>query len=77
MVLVQNWPFSHFFVVGNIGQVNVFYDDVERKKRFPKVQKQKFKMTKNDSFVKGLVYGCGPKLAIFTSFYFKQYRPEK
>ena len=47
MVLVQNWPFSHVFVIGNIGQENVFYDDVERKKRFPKVQKQKFKMTKN------------------------------
>ena len=34
MVLVQNWPFFHVFVVGNIGQENVFYDDVERKKTF-------------------------------------------
>ena len=34
-------------------------------------------MTKADSFVKELVYGCGPKLAIFPSFYFKQYRPGK
>ena len=47
MVLVQKWPFRQLFFVGNIGQENVFYDDVERKKRFPKVQKQKFKMTKN------------------------------
>ena len=47
MIMVENSTFFHLFFVGNIGQENVFYDDVERKKRFPKVQRQKFQMTKN------------------------------
>ena len=35
MVLVQNWPFSYlFFILGNIGQENVFYGIVERKNVF-------------------------------------------
>ena len=34
MVLVQNWPFSHLFILGNIGQENVFYDILERKNTF-------------------------------------------
>ena len=37
MVLVQNWPFFHLFILGNIGQENVFYDDGERIKRLSKV----------------------------------------
>ena len=32
---------------------------------------------KIENFAKGLVHGIGPKLAIFPSFYFKQYRPGK
>ena len=32
MVLVQNWPFFHFFL-GNIEQETVFYDFLERKKK--------------------------------------------
>ena len=34
MVLVQNWPFLHVFILGNIGQKNVFYDILEGKKSF-------------------------------------------
>ena len=34
MVLVQKWPFSNFFILGNIGQENVFYDIQERKNTF-------------------------------------------
>ena len=37
MVLVQNWSFSLFFILGNIGQENVFYDIVERKNRLTRV----------------------------------------
>ena len=29
MVLVQNWPFLHVFILGNIGQENVFHDILE------------------------------------------------
>ena len=31
MVLVQKWPFFQLFLLGNIGQENVFYDILERK----------------------------------------------
>ena len=34
MVLVQKWPFFQPFFLGNIGQENVFYDMLERKKPF-------------------------------------------
>ena len=30
-LLVQNWPFFHLFILGNIAQENVFYDILERK----------------------------------------------
>ena len=34
MVLVQKWPLLQLFFLGNIGQENVFYDILERKKAF-------------------------------------------
>ena len=33
MVLLKNWPFLELFFLSNIGQENVFYDILERKKR--------------------------------------------
>ena len=30
-LLLQNWPFFHLFILGNIAQENVFYDILERK----------------------------------------------
>ena len=47
MVLVKNWPFSHRFFLGNIGQENVFYDILERKKTFLGYKNKKGKTTKN------------------------------
>ena len=32
---------------------------------------------KIDIFPKGLTHGFGPKMAIFTTFFFRQYRPGK
>ena len=32
MVLVQKWPFFQLYFLGTIGQENVFYDILERKK---------------------------------------------
>ena len=60
MVLVQNWPFfssktGHFFhrfILGNIGQENVFYDILERKNAFPSYKNEKFKKWKNCEFSK-------------------------
>ena len=47
MVLVQNWLFFHFFVLGNIGQENVFYDILERKTAFLGFKKKILKKLKN------------------------------
>ena len=34
MVLVQNWPFFHVFMLGNIDQENVLHDILEGKTAF-------------------------------------------
>ena len=47
MVLVQKWPFFQLFVLGNRGQVNVFYDILERKNAFLGYKNKKFKKFKN------------------------------
>ena len=54
MVLVKNWPFSHGFFLGNIGQENVFYDILGRKNAFLGYKKNKFKKSKNWDFSKGV-----------------------
>ena len=49
-----------------------------RKKRLFRLWKQEVKkVEKFRFFAKGLTHGFGPKLAIFPSFYFRQYRPGK
>ena len=47
MVLVKNCPFFNLFVLGNIGQVNVFYDSLERKSAFLGYKNKKFKKSKS------------------------------
>ena len=47
MVLLQNWPFFHLFILGNIGQENVFYDIVERENAFLGYKNKKLKPSKN------------------------------
>ena len=47
MVLLQNWPFFHLFILGNIGQENVFYDIVERENAFLGYENKKLKQSKN------------------------------
>ena len=34
MVLVKNWPFFHFVILGLVGQESVFYDILERETPF-------------------------------------------
>ena len=53
MVLVQNWPFSHLFILGNIGQENVFYDILERKNAFVGYKNKELEKSKNWDFSKG------------------------
>ena len=77
MLLVQKWPFFFCFFLGNIGQNNVFYDILERKNAFLSCKKKSSKSRKIDIFPKGLTHGFGPKMAIFTSFFFRQYKTGK
>ena len=65
------------FFLGNIGQKNVFYDILERKKAFLRYKNKKFKKSKIWHFSKGLTHGFGPKMAIFPTFFLRQYRPGK
>ena len=77
MVLVQKWPFSNLFFLGNISTENVFYDILQRKSAFLGYKNKKFKKSKTDIFPKGLTHGFGPKRAIFLTFFFRQYKPRK
>ena len=47
MVLVKKGPFFRPFVLGNIGQENVFYDILERKTMFTDYENKKFKKSNN------------------------------
>ena len=71
MVLVQKWPFFQLFLLGNIGQENVFYDIPKQKYAFLGFKKKKFKKSKKiDVFPKGLTHGFVIKMAIFRTFFF-------
>ena len=83
MVLVQKWPFFKRFVLGNIGQENVFYDILEQKNAFLGYKNKKIKKSKNSSksrkidiFPKGLTRGFGPKMSIFPTFFFSNMEQE-
>ena len=68
MVLVQKWPFFHFFL-GNVGKENVFYDILEEKNALLDYKNKKFKKSKNWHFSKGLTHGFRPKMAIFPTVF--------
>ena len=47
MVFVQNWPIFNLFVLGNIGEENLFYDILNRKKKtFLRYKNTKLKRSK-------------------------------
>ena len=78
MVLVQKWPFFQLSVLGNIRQQNVFYDILKRKKTpFYAIKTRTLKGSKIGIIRKGLTHGFGPKITIFPTFLFRQYRPGK
>ena len=70
-------PFFQLFFLGNIAQGNAFYDILQRKNVFLSYKNKKFKSRKTDIFPKGLTHGFGPKVAIISTFLFRQYRPGK
>ena len=64
LFLYKNGHFSNSFYLGNIGQENVFYDILERKKALLGFKNDKFKNSKIGIFPKTLTHGFGPKMAI-------------
>ena len=46
----QKWPFFNLFVLGNIGQENVFYDIIERKNNLLGYKNKKIKNSKKFHF---------------------------
>ena len=75
--LSKNGHFSIFFFFGNIGQENVFYDILDRKNAFVVYKNKKLKKSKYWHFSKEVNPWFGLKMAIFSSFSFRQYRPGK
>ena len=70
MVLVQKWPFFQLFLLGNIGQENVFYDILERKNAFLGYKNKKFKKSKNWDFSKGVNPWFWSKIGQFPIVFF-------
>ena len=54
MVLVKNWEFFLFLILGKIDQENFFYDVLERKNAFPGIKTKKFKKSRKWKFSKGV-----------------------
>ena len=47
MVLVENWPFLHVFIIRNIGQENVFHHVLDGKNASLGYKNKKLKKSKN------------------------------
>ena len=70
MVLVKNWPFFHFFFLGNIGKENVCYDILERKNVFLAYKNKKLKKSIKLRFLQGVNPWFWSKIGHFSIFYF-------
>ena len=70
MVLVRNWRFFNFFILGNIAKANGFYDILERKNNFLGFKTNKFKQSKNWDFSKGVSPWFWSKIKDFSTFLF-------
>ena len=68
--LSKNGNFCQLFYSGNIGQQNVFYDILERKKAFLGYKNKKFKKSKNWRFSKGVNPWFWSKNGHFSNFFF-------
>ena len=65
--------FFFFAVHARKMSFTIFYN---KKTRFQAIKTRSLKRQKIDIFPKGLTHGFGPKMAIFLSFFFRQYRAE-
>ena len=57
------------FFLGKLGQENLFNDIGEWRNAFLGYKNKLFKSRKIDILPKGLTHGCGPKMAIFLTFF--------
>ena len=73
---IDHFPIVFFFFC-NMGKESVFYDILQRKKAFQGYKNKKFKQSKNWDFSRGVNPWFWSKLAIFLSFIFRQYKPQK
>ena len=72
MLLVQKWPFFQLFFLGNIGQGNVFYDILERKKRLSRLQRRRVqKVEKLRFFQRGYPMYLVQKWPYFQLFFLR------
>ena len=77
MLLVQKCPFFQLSLLGNLGKEDVFYNIMERKNAFLGHKKRSLKNPKIDIFAKRLTHAFCPKIAIFPTFFFRQFIPGK
>ena len=73
----KNGHFLNFFLLGNIGQENVFYDILERKNAFLGYKKRSSKSRKIAIFPKVLTHGFGPKMAVYRTSFFQAKQARK
>ena len=66
----KNGHFSNFFLLGNIGQGNVFYDILQRKNAFQGYKNNQFKKSKNWDFTKGVNLCFWSKNGHFFNYFF-------
>ena len=77
MVLTKKMAIVPTYFLGNIGEENVFDDILERENACVGYENKKFKQSKNRHFSKGVYPWFLSKIAIFPTFFFRQYRPGK
>ena len=66
----QKFAIFHLFLLGSIGQENVFYDILERKNAFLGYKNNKFKKSKNWDFSTGVNQWFWSKIGHFCIFFF-------
>ena len=70
MVLYKTSQFFHLFILGKIGQDNVFHDILETKKKsFLNYKNKKFQRLKYPVFSKGVIPCCLSKIRNFSIFF--------
>ena len=75
--IVQNMAIFPTFFLGNVGEKMSFTIFQKAKTPFQARTTGSSKRQKIDIFPKGLTYGFGPKIAIFPTFFFRQFWPGK